>query len=87
MANLLVASLGVKPRIWVAGHRGMVGSAMDLRGSSSSIPPSPMVCRVNSSDSSRLAALGWRPKTSLEAGIADVYQWFVRTQKSEFATA
>ena len=37
-------------------------------------------------DSSRLAALGWRPKTRLEAGIAEVYQWFVRTQQSEFAS-
>jgi GDP-L-fucose synthase len=37
-------------------------------------------------DSSRLAALGWRPKTSLEGGIAEVYRWFVRTQQSEFVT-
>jgi GDP-L-fucose synthase len=28
-------------------------------------------------DSRRLAALGWRPKTSLEEGIADLYQWFL----------
>ncbi|QBR72329.1 GDP-fucose synthetase [Beijerinckiaceae bacterium] len=35
-------------------------------------------------DSSRLAALGWRPKTSLEAGISEVYRWFVSTQ-SELA--
>jgi GDP-L-fucose synthase len=33
-------------------------------------------------DSSRLKALGWRPKTSLEDGIRQVYQWFVRTQES-----
>jgi GDP-L-fucose synthase len=36
-------------------------------------------------DSSRLAALGWRPKTSLEEGIGEVYRWFVRTQTSEAA--
>jgi GDP-L-fucose synthase len=35
-------------------------------------------------DSSRLVALGWRPKTSLEAGIAEVYRWFLHTQHSEF---
>lgn len=34
-------------------------------------------------DSSRLAALGWRPKISLEDGIRDVYQWFVQTHGSE----
>jgi GDP-L-fucose synthase len=33
-------------------------------------------------DSSRLTALGWRPKTSLEDGIRQVYQWFVRTRES-----
>ncbi|MGH6863820.1 MAG: GDP-L-fucose synthase [Methylocella sp.] len=34
-------------------------------------------------DSCRLAALGWRPKTSLEEGVNEVYRWFVRTQTSE----
>jgi GDP-L-fucose synthase len=37
-------------------------------------------------DSSRLAALGWRPKTGLEEGIRDVYRWFAQTQTSEAAT-
>jgi GDP-L-fucose synthase len=30
-------------------------------------------------DSSRLRALGWRPQTSLEVGIRNVYQWYVQT--------
>jgi GDP-L-fucose synthase len=38
-------------------------------------------------DSSRLAALGWRPKTDLEEGIREVYRWFVQTQTSEPAIA
>ena len=37
-------------------------------------------------DSSRLAALGWRPKTGLEEGIREVYRWFAQTQISEPAT-
>ena len=37
-------------------------------------------------DSSRLAALGWRPKTGLEEGIREVYRWFAQTQTSEPAT-
>ncbi|MGI8570095.1 MAG: GDP-L-fucose synthase [Methylocella sp.] len=37
-------------------------------------------------DSSRLATLGWRPKTSLEEGVNEVYRWFARTQTSEQAT-
>jgi GDP-L-fucose synthase len=34
-------------------------------------------------DSSRLRALGWRPKTSLDDGIRQVYRWFVQTKASE----
>ena len=37
-------------------------------------------------DSSRLAALGWRPKTSLEEGINEVYRWFARTQTRQTET-
>jgi GDP-L-fucose synthase len=37
-------------------------------------------------DSSRLAALGWRPKIGLEKGIREVYRWFAQTQISESAT-
>ena len=38
-------------------------------------------------DSSRLAALGWRPKTSLEEGVSEVYRWFARTQAKKPAPA
>jgi GDP-L-fucose synthase len=38
-------------------------------------------------DSSRLNALGWRPKTALEDGVAEVYRWFVREKAGERATA
>jgi nucleoside-diphosphate-sugar epimerase len=31
-------------------------------------------------DSSKLAALGWRPRISLEEGIAATYDWFLRHQ-------
>lgn len=34
-------------------------------------------------DSSRLATLGWRPKTSLNAGITEVYRWFVNRANSQ----
>lgn len=34
-------------------------------------------------DSSRLRALGWRPKTNLDDGIREVYRWFVQTKASE----
>jgi GDP-L-fucose synthase len=31
-------------------------------------------------DSSRLAALGWQPKTGLEEGIREVYRWYTETE-------
>jgi GDP-L-fucose synthase len=31
-------------------------------------------------DSSRLAALGWQPKISLEEGIREVYRWFAQRE-------
>ncbi len=36
-------------------------------------------------DSSRLAALGWLPKTSLEDGVAEVYRWFLNEKAREIA--
>src|ERR1700730_13183406 len=36
-------------------------------------------------DSSRLSALGWRAKTSLEDGVRDVYRWYVQTMAGETA--
>lgn len=33
-------------------------------------------------DSSRIAALGWRPEISLEDGIADAYRWFLENRVS-----
>ncbi len=38
-------------------------------------------------DSSRLTALGWRPKTGLEEGIAEVYRWYLREKSSERAAS
>jgi GDP-L-fucose synthase len=38
-------------------------------------------------DSSRLMALGWRPKISLEVGIRDVYRWFVQNHAAASETA
>jgi GDP-L-fucose synthase len=37
-------------------------------------------------DSSRLTALGWQPKTSLEDGIRALYRWYVQSMAAEPAT-
>jgi GDP-L-fucose synthase len=31
-------------------------------------------------DNSKLAALGWRPSLTIEAGIAKMYRWFVESE-------
>ncbi len=36
-------------------------------------------------DSSRIQALGWKPRIGLDAGIASTYQWFLEAQASELA--
>lgn len=36
-------------------------------------------------DSSRLTALGWRPRKSLEEGVREVYRWYVQTTVSELS--
>ncbi|MBO0733152.1 MAG: GDP-L-fucose synthase [Methylocapsa sp.] len=38
-------------------------------------------------DSSRLAALGWRPKKRLEEGIREVYRWYVENRSAKPSTA
>ena len=38
-------------------------------------------------DSSRLADMGWRPKTSLEDGLREVYAWYQETQGGVRAAA
>ncbi len=36
-------------------------------------------------DSSRMAALGWKPRTSLEQGIAAVYHWYLEERQGQLA--
>ena len=36
-------------------------------------------------DSSRIQALGWKPRIGLDEGIASTYQWFLQAQASELA--
>jgi GDP-L-fucose synthase len=62
-----------------------IGRVVGFEGSLVFDPSKPDGTPRKLLDSSRLAALGWRPKTSLEAGIGEIYRWFVRTQ-SEFVT-
>jgi GDP-L-fucose synthase len=36
-------------------------------------------------DSSKIAAMGWKPRIGLDAGIADAYQWFLRSGMTKLA--
>ncbi len=61
---------------------GMIGKATGFVGAlvfDSTKPDGPPRKLM---DSSRLAALGWRPKTGLEEGIAAVYRWYLSQNSS-----
>lgn len=62
MSTELIFPLDGK-RIWVAGHPGMVGSAIARRLASEG-------CKV---------ILAGREVVDLKAGISDAYQWFIST--------
>ncbi len=63
----------------------IVGRVVGFKGALVFDPSKPDGTPRKLMDSSRLKALGWRPKTSLESGIAEVYRWFVGT-RSELMT-
>jgi GDP-L-fucose synthase len=58
----------------------MVGRAAEFEGKLIFDTSKPDGTPKKLLDTSRLAALGWRPKTSLEEGIREVYRWFADTQ-------
>lgn len=64
----------------------MIGRVVGFDGKLVFDPSKPDGTPRKLMDSSRLALLGWQPKTDLETGIAEAYRWFVHTHKSEFAT-
>ena len=63
-----------------------IGRVVGFEGSLVFDPSKPDGTPRKLMDSSRLTTLGWRPKTSLEAGIAEVHRWFVRTQREVVTT-
>jgi GDP-L-fucose synthase len=63
----------------------IIGHVVGFKGSLVFDPSKPDGTPRKLMDSSRLAALGWRPKRSLEVGIAEVYRWFLQTRR-EFVT-
>ncbi|MGQ0444634.1 MAG: GDP-L-fucose synthase [Beijerinckiaceae bacterium] len=65
----------------------MIGSAAGFKGKLVFDTSKPDGTPRKLMDSSRLAALGWRPKTSLEEGVGEVYRWFARTQAKKPAPA
>jgi len=65
----------------------IVGRVLGFKGSLVFDPSKPDGTPRKLMDSSRLVALGWRPKTKLEAGIAEVYRWCVHTQRDFVSTS
>ena len=64
----------------------IIGRAAGFEGTLVFDPTKPDGTPRKLMDLSRLTALGWRPKTSLEEGINEVYRWFARTQARQTET-
>jgi len=61
----------------------MIGRITNFKGKLVFDPTKPDGTPRKLMDSSRMAALGWRPKTLLKDGIAEVYRWFVETHEKQ----
>ncbi|HXW70316.1 MAG TPA: GDP-L-fucose synthase [Methylocella sp.] len=61
----------------------MIGRITNFKGKLVFDPTKPDGTPRKLMDSSRLAALGWQPKTPLEDGIAKLYRWFVETHEKQ----
>jgi len=66
---------GSGQEISIAGLAERVGRVVGYRGSVAFDATKPDGVPRKLLDSSRIAALGWRPEISLEDGIADTYRW------------
>jgi len=64
---------------------GIIGKAAGFAGTLAFDSSKPDGAPRRLMDSSRLNALGWRPKTGLEDGIAEAYRWFLREGAGEHA--
>jgi len=58
---------------------GIVAKAVGFDGEILTDPTKPDGTPRKLMDNARLAALGWRPRVSLEQGVAEVYRWYCDT--------
>lgn len=72
-----------RAKIFVTGHRGMVGSAivrlLRTEGYDNLLLSKPDGAPRKLADASRIHALGWRHPIGLEEGITATYRWYLET--------
>jgi GDP-L-fucose synthase len=69
---------GAGSDISIADLAGLIGRIVGYRGKMVFDTTRPDGTPRKLLDSSRLAALGWKPQISLEEGIAHTYQWYLK---------
>jgi GDP-L-fucose synthase len=80
-------NVGAGADVTIRELAGIIGKAAGFIGALAFDSSKPDGAPRRLMDSSRLAALGWRPKTKLEEGVAEVYRWFQRESVGEPAAS
>jgi GDP-L-fucose synthase len=74
-------NVGVGSDVTIRELAETIADVVGFRGTLAFDPSRPDGTPRKLMDVSRIAALGWRPKTSLRDGLAEAYAWFVKNAK------
>lgn len=75
-------NVGLGTDLSIAELATMIARTVGFQGEIAFDPNKPDGTPRKLLDVSRLAAMGWRARTGLEAGLADAYRWYLRYQET-----
>ncbi len=76
-------NVGVGTDVTIRELAGIVAKAVGYTGAIGTDPSKPDGTPRKLLDVSKLAALGWKPRTGLEEGVASVYAWYLDNVKGQ----
>jgi len=77
-SDATIMNLGAGQEIAIAELAALVAGVVGYRGGLQWDRTKPDGMPRKLMDSSRIAALGWKPSISLRAGLAETYAWYQR---------